>query len=48
MKYFEVPKEEKWRISFVNELLMLNNKTIDIEGFTQGEINEILTKVCTS
>lgn len=48
MKYFDIPKEEKWRISMVHELLMLKDNVMVIEGFTKGEINNMLLQVCTS
>ena len=48
MKYFEVPEDEKWRISIVHELLMLKNNVMEIEGFTKGEINNMLLQVCSS
>ena len=44
MLYREVPAEEKWRLGLLNELL---EKKLEIPGFTNDELKEIISFACT-
>ena len=46
MKYFPIPEQEKFRESFVIELLLLNNNDLELSGFEKNEITDILKDVC--
>ena len=42
----ETPADEKWRIEFAHELLMVRKRELELTGFLQEEIEEILKNVC--
>ena len=48
MEYFPIPVEEKWRIEMLKELLEARHSVVEIPGFSQDEITEIIDHVCTS
>ena len=45
VKYWQEGCEE-WRLSLVNDLLGLRNGSMELEGFSRGEISEMLTHAC--
>ena len=45
MKYFEVPAHEHWRTGFLTELL---SDTLEIPGFSDDELEEMVSYLCTS
>ena len=45
MKYSDVPPHEHWRTGFLTELLSDN---LDIPGFTDDELEEMVSYLCTS
>ena len=47
MKYFDIPEENRWRIEFVKEILNLKIDQLQIEGFHDDELNEIINFLCT-
>ena len=48
MQYAEVPVDQKWRISFAEEIKMIKNSSLELDGFLQEEIDEILSYICIS
>ena len=44
----EIPVEEEWRISFLNELISAKNNNIVIDGVDQAELDEIINFICTT
>ena len=46
LQYMETPADEKWRIEFAHELLMVRKRELELTGFLQEEIEEILKNVC--
>ena len=48
MEYSRTPEREKWRIGLIQELLNVRHGTMDIPGFSQENITEILDHVCVS
>ena len=45
MKYFPVPEEEEWRVGCIMELL---NEKVEIPGFSDKEVKEILSYLCST
>ena len=48
IEYFPTPVEEKWRIEMLKELLEARHSVMEIPGFSQAEITELIDHVCTS
>ena len=48
MKYMKIPKEEKWRLPIINDLLLVKNEEFVLPNLDQNEIEEILNHACTS
>ena len=48
MKYHPISEEDKWKISFVNEIADVKFKQQDVDGFETEEFEEILNFLCTS
>ena len=46
--YKPAPDEERWRFSILEELLEAREGRIEIEGFQNNEIEEMLEFVCVS
>ena len=44
----QIPDSEKWRESIANELLRVREADLEVPGFTNDEISEILDYVCIS
>ena len=44
MKYFRVPETEEWRLDILGEIMAAETS---IEGFTDDEISDIKTYLCT-
>ena len=48
MKYHDIPDEEHWRVSSATELIKIRDKKLEVTGFTQEEIKEMLDYICSS
>ena len=48
LEYSVTPEREKWRIRFVEELLNIRHGKMEVTGFTQENITEMLDYVCVS
>ena len=48
IEYCVISEENKWRVSFISELVDVKTNDATVEGFTSEEIEEILDFVCTS
>ena len=48
--YREVPDGDEWRLDFLEELIMIRDKELGLEGgnFSRAEIIELIFVVCTS
>ena len=47
LKYFEVPAEEKWRVTTITELLEVKSGLRTVEGFTLTEVDHLIGLLCT-
>ena len=45
MQYYPVPEEEEWRVGCLTELL---NDDLEVPGFTENEIKEFVTYICSN
>ena len=45
MNYFNTPEEEKWRHEILTELL---DESVEIDGFQNNEISEMINILCTT
>ena len=48
VKYHEIPEDEKWRVSMVNEITDTKFGLTEIAGFSADELEEILRIACIS
>ena len=48
IKYHPISEEDKWKISFINEITDVKFKQLDVDGFETEELEEILNFLCTS
>ena len=48
MKYHDIPDEEHWRVSSATELIKIRDKKLEVTGFTQEEVKDMLDYVCSS
>ena len=46
VKYWYVSEEDEWRNILTKELLDLQNNVLDVEGFTNKELDSILEYIC--
>ena len=46
--YKEVPLDEEYRIAFIKELIEVRHDAVEVDGFTDEELEEILSYLCVS
>ena len=45
MNYYPVPVEEEWRVGCLDELL---NDQLEVPGFNENELKDIVSFICSS
>ena len=48
IEYHEIPENQKWRLSLINEITDTKFGESQIEGFSRKELNIMLCDICTS
>ena len=48
MKYIETSNEDQWQVILAFELKLLRDEELTLEGFTDQEVEELLTYACLS
>ena len=48
LKYFPVPENESWRVNLLKELLDSRLESMEIPGFSQQELTNMIDFVCVS
>ena len=48
IKYRNVPRNEEFRVGFIKELIDVKNNQLDVHGFNNDELDEILQHLCVS
>ena len=48
LKYAVTPDKDKWRISFIQELLNIRHGILEAPGMTHQDITDILDDICIS
>ena len=48
LSYKEVPLNEEYRIDFIKELIEVRHDAVEVVGFTDEELEEILSYLCVS
>ena len=48
LKYGEVPVNEEYRVSFIQELINIEQNKLEVPGFERYEVKEILQYLCVS
>ena len=48
IKYCNVPSGEEWRIGLLKELINVRTGNLQVNGFTEAEINSIIGDICRS
>ena len=47
-KYAPVKSDEMWKIDIVKELVEVRANQVQIEHFSEEEVNELIEHICTS
>ena len=48
MKYIETSNDDQWQVLLASELKLLRDEELTLEGFTDQEVEELLTYACIS
>jgi hypothetical protein len=48
IKYRNVPRNEEYRVGFIKELIDVKNNQLDVHGFNDDELDDILQHLCVS
>ena len=48
IKYHPIKEEDKWKTGVIKELIQINNKKLEVEGFSNPELEEILQQICSA
>ena len=48
IKYRKIPRNEEFRVGFIKELIDVKNNQLDVHGFNNDELDEILQHLCVS
>ena len=46
--YEAIDDEQKYRINFIQEIIDVRNSNLDVDGFSEAELDQILEHLCTS
>ena len=46
--YEDIPEEDSWRVSFLQELLEIRMGEYQVKGFTEGEISDLIQSICVN
>ena len=47
IEYHPIPEEEYWRLQILSELLEQRQQSVNIEGFTTDELDDMIHIICT-
>ena len=48
VEYFQMSEADSWRVGIIEELINLKNQVLDIDNFSDEELDHMLTYICTS
>ena len=48
LKYHPIQNEDKWKVSFLQEILEIKNGNLGVEDFKYDELDEIVEFLCVS
>ena len=48
IKYEAIEDEQRYRIDFIKEIIDVRNSILDVDGFSEAELDLILEHLCTS
>ena len=48
VEYFKIREADSWRVEMIEEIINLKNQVLDIENFSDAELDCMLTYICTS
>ena len=48
LSYFPIDENETWRVSLISEIIESREKNLDVPGFNDDELSEILNYACVS
>ena len=48
VEYFKIREADSWRVEMIEEIINLKNQVLDIENFSDAELDYMLTYICTS
>ena len=46
--YESIEDEQKYRIDFIKEIIDVRNSNLDVDGFSEAELDQILEHLCIS
>ena len=47
-RYRDMPINEQYRVDFIKEMVDVKNNQLEVQGFTDDEIDDILQHICVS
>ena len=47
VSYFKLKEEEKWKVSVAKEIVNVKASNMEVPGFIDDELDEILKHICT-
>ena len=47
-RYFKVPEEEVWRLGCLNDLFYANGSRNLVENFTENDVKQLVSALCTA
>ena len=47
-RYRDMPMNEQYRVDFIKEMVDVKNNQLEVQGFTDDEIDDILQHLCVS
>ena len=48
IKYHPIMDEDKWKTSVIKEIVQIRNGKLEVEGFSNLELDEILQHICSA
>ena len=46
--YFDMPDDEKWKVTMIKEIIELKMNELEVEGFSEVEVADIMKHLCSS
>ena len=48
IKYHHIKEEDRWKTDVIKEIVQIKNEKLEVEGFSNPELEEILQHICSA